>query len=506
MKKPLVLVIMDGFGISQSGEKSAITSETAPNLSKFFKIYPTTKLEASGEAVGLPMGQMGNSEVGHMNIGAGRVIFQSSAKITKCINNSSFYENSSLKKAFLSAQKNSSAVHFIGLLSDGGVHSHIEHLFALLRMVRKINVKNVYVHAFLDGRDTSPKSGVNFLKICENYMKELEIGRISTIMGRYYAMDRDNRWKRTKIAYDALVDGIGVYVSNPIESLKNAYKSGVTDEFVKPMIFDKSSTINSGDSIVFFNFRSDRARQITQALVDENFDKFFRKKELRNLNFVSLTNYDENFLNVDMAFKPEKIEDTLSEVLAKNKLTQLKIAETEKYAHITFFLNGGVESKFDSEDRILISSPEVSTYNLKPEMSALKLTKVVKNAISEKKYDVIIVNFANCDMVGHTGDFEATKIAVKTVDKCVNEIVREVLNAEGCTLITADHGNAEKMFDEKGEIFTAHTTNPVPFCIVGQNCKLKSIGKLADIAPTILEMLNLPKINNMTGQSLIEHF
>ena len=391
----------------------------------------------------------------------------------------------------------------MGLLSDGGVHSHIKHLYALLKMAKKFDMSKVYIHAFLDGRDTSPTSGKSFIESCEKETKKLKIGKIATIMGRYYSMDRDNRWERVKKAYNAMVRGDGVYEKNPIKALENFYKSGVTDEFVEPTVCDKSAVINSGDSVIFFNFRPDRARQITHAMVDEDFDGFIRAKKLDNLNFVCMTRYDESILNVKVAFEAEKIENTLAEVLSKNNLTQLRIAETEKYAHVTFFFNGGIEKKYVGEDRILISSPKVATYDLKPEMSAFEVTKVVKEKVLSCEYDVIILNFANCDMVGHTGNFEATKTAVKTVDNCVHEIIQAILKVHGCALITADHGNVEKMLDEDGKIFTAHTTSPVPLCIIGNKCKLKPTGKLADIAPTILSLLNLEKLSDMTGESLI---
>lgn len=504
MKNPLVLIIMDGFGISEESlGNSAITKETTPYLNEFFENYPTSLLGASGEAVGLPCGQMGNSEVGHMNIGAGRIVYQELTRINKSIKDESFYKNTALKNAILSAKKSNSALHIMGLISDGGVHSHIKHLCALLKMAKKFNMRKVYIHAFLDGRDTSPTSGKSFMESCENEIKNLEIGKIATLMGRYYAMDRDNRWERVKKAYDAMANGEGVYEKNPIQALENFYQAGITDEFIAPTVCDKNAMINSGDSVVFFNFRPDRARQLTHAMVDENFKGFIRAKKLDNLNFVCMTRYDESIFNVKVAFDNEKLENTLAEVLSKNNLTQLKIAETEKYAHVTFFFNGGIEPKYAGEDRNLIPSPKVATYDLKPEMSAFEVTKIAKEKIVSRKYDVIVLNFANCDMVGHTGNFEAAKIAVKTVDNCVHELVQAILNVGGCAIITADHGNAEKMLDENGEIFTAHTTNPVPLCIIGHDCKLKSTGKLADIAPTVLEILNLKKPNDMSGESLI---
>ena len=505
MKKNLILIIIDGFGISKNKYGNAISASNTPHLSKFFKMYPTTLLKASGEEVGLPKGQMGNSEVGHMNIGAGRIVYQELSRITRGIENKSFFENVVLKKTMFFCKKNNSALHLMGLLSDGGVHSHINHLFALLKMAKKFDLKKVYIHAFLDGRDTSPTSGLDFVKKLQCKLEKLEIGKIATISGRYYAMDRDNRWERTKKAFDALVNGIGIYSQKPLEIIKNAYNEGVTDEFIIPTVCEKNASINSLDSVVFFNFRPDRARQITKAIVDETFNCFVRKKKLEKLNFVCLTQYDENIDNVKIAFEPTIIDETFASVISKNKLTQLRIAETEKYPHVTFFFDGGTEKKHAGEDRILVPSPKVATYDLKPEMSALEITEIVKEKITKQIYDVIILNFANCDMVGHTGNFKATENAVKIVDNCANEIVKTILKVKGCAIITADHGNAEKMLDENNFPFTAHTSNPVPFCVIGHNCKLKSTGKLADIAPTILDILNLKKPDVMTGESLLTY-
>lgn len=503
MKNPLVLIIMDGFGIAKDCEKSAITPKTAPNLKKIFEKYPTTRLKASGAEVGLPDGQMGNSEVGHTNIGAGRVVYQDLTRITNSIINGSFYKNTVLKNAILSTKKNNSTLHLMGLLSDGGVHSHIEHLFALLEMAKNYALSKVYVHAFLDGRDVAPTSGIDFVNACQNEMARLNIGEIATIMGRFFAMDRDNRWERVKKAYNAVVNSSGNFNESPLNALENAYAKGITDEFIEPIICKKEATLNSGDSVIFFNFRPDRARQLTHAIVDKRFDAFYREKSLDDLNFVCLTEYDKKIEGVKVAFCPQKIEKNFAEVISENNLTQLRISETEKYAHVTFFFNGGVEQKYVGEDRILIPSPKVETYDLQPEMSAYEITKIVKEKIATHSHDVIILNFANCDMVGHTGNFKATKIAVQTVDKCVTEVVSATLNAGGCAIITADHGNVEKMLDENGEIFTAHTTNLVPFCVVGHKRELKPTGRLADIAPTMLEILKLPKPTEMTGESLI---
>ena len=494
MKKPLVLIIMDGFGIPRDLSKSAITPETTPNLSKIFTTYPTTQLAASGAAVGLPEGQMGNSEVGHMNIGAGRVVYQDLPRITRSIEDGTFFETPALKNAMLKAKENGSALHLLGLLSDGGVHSHQEHLFALLTMAKKLDLKDVYVHAFLDGRDTAPTSGKAFVASCQAKMRKIGVGKIATLMGRYYAMDRDNRWERTKLAYDAITSGAGgSFEESPIEAIEKSYSRGVFDEFVAPILCDKNGLVKPGDSVIFFNFRPDRARQLTRAFVDKNFNGFVRENAIDALDFVCMTQYDKSIPNVAVAFAPEAIKNTIGEILSKNNLTQLRIAETEKYAHVTFFFNGGTEEKFPGEDRILIPSPKVATYDLQPEMSALELTKIVKEKINSQSYDVIILNFANCDMVGHTGNFEATKIAVKTVDRCAQEIVEETLRVGGCTIITADHGNAEQMLDDDGQPYTAHTTNLVPFCVVGQECKLKSVEKLTDIASVMLEILGLEK-------------
>ena len=493
MRKTLVLIIMDGFGVPIDLSKSAITPETTPNLTKLFATYPTTQLAASGAAVGLPEGQMGNSEVGHMNIGAGRVVYQELTRITRSIEDGTFFEHSVLKNAMLKAKTNGSALHLIGLLSDGGVHSHQEHLFTLLTMAKRLDLKDVYVHAFLDGRDTAPTSGKEFIASCQAKMSEIGIGKIATLMGRYYAMDRDNRWERTKLAYDAITSGTSAFEENPIAVIEKSYARGVFDEFVTPTICDRNGSIKSGDSVIFFNFRPDRARQLTRAFVDKDFTGFAREKILDDVSFVCMTQYDEKMPNVSVAFAPETIKNTLGEILSRNSLTQLRIAETEKYAHVTFFFNGGVEEKFSGEDRILIPSPKVATYDLQPEMSALELTKVAKEKITSQTYDVIILNFANCDMVGHTGNFEATRIAVKTVDSCVQELVDETLKVGGCAIITADHGNAEQMLDDNGTPHTAHTTNPVPFCVVGQECKLKPGGKLADIVSATLGILGLKK-------------
>ena len=504
MKRPLLLIIMDGFGMAQDPDRSAITCETAPHLNDFFKRYPLTLLEASGECVGLPAGQIGNSEVGHINIGAGRVVLQDLTRINNSIEDGSFFENTALKQAILSAKNKNSNLHLIGLLSDGGAHSHINHLFALLKMTKRLGLQRVYVHAFLDGRDVSPKSGIDFLKQCKDEMEQIGLGKIATVMGRYYAMDRDNRWERTQKAYNAIANGMGSYKCDPICAVEDSYNAGITDEFIEPIVCDRKATVNPEDSIIFFNFRPDRSCQLTRAFIDEDFDKFARRKRLCNLiNFVCMTRYSDEFSHVNVAFDCEKLDNTLAEVLSKNNLTQLRIAETEKYAHVTSFFNGGSYRIYPGEDRILVASPKVETYDLKPEMSAFEITKIVKEKIKMRMHDVIILNFTNCDMVGHTGNFEATKVAVKTVDNCVYELINEVLNVDGYAVITADHGNADEMFDENSEPFTAHTTNLVPFCVIGCDCELRNKGKLADISPTLLDILNLNKPKEMLGESLV---
>lgn len=501
--KPLILIIMDGFGLAEP-QNNAIAAANTPNLDYIFKNYPTTKIEASGLAVGLPEGQMGNSEVGHTNMGAGRIVYQDLTRIFKAIKEGSFFENQVLLKSINHAKENNSAIHLMGLLSDGGVHSHIEHLYAILNLIKKNGLKKIYIHAFLDGRDTAPKSGTKYLKELQNKLNELQIGKIATVSGRYYAMDRDNRWERIEKAYNVMVTGEGSKINDPLNALEDSYKNNVTDEFFVPAAVIEDGTIKSNDSIIFFNFRPDRARQITQSFVLKDFEGFLRKKVLKNLNFVCLTEYDKDLNKyVNVAFEPESLKNTLGEYLSNKGLKQLRIAETEKYAHVTFFFNGGIEKKYSGETRILVPSPKVPTYDLKPEMSAFKITEKVIEEIDKKLHDVIILNFANCDMVGHTGLFDAAITAVETVDTCVKKIVDKVLEHNGCAIITADHGNAEKMRDSSGAPFTAHTTNLVPFSVLGCDCKLRQNGKLCDIAPTILSILNLKIPEEMAGESLI---
>ena len=492
---------MDGFGLNDVTEGNAIHAAATPNLTKLFAENPFTAIGASGMDVGLPDGQMGNSEVGHTNIGAGRVVYQELTRITKAIRDGEFLKNEALCAAMTNAKDK--ALHLIGLLSDGGVHSHLTHLFGLLDMAKACGVKNVFVHCLMDGRDVPPTSGKDFVATLQNKLDELGVGSIATVMGRYYAMDRDNRWDRVEKAYAAMVYGEGEQNADAVAAMAASYEAGVTDEFVVPTVCDKNGTINSGDSVIFFNFRPDRAREITRTFVDEDFSGFERKNGFFPLTYVCMTQYDATMPNVQVAFKPQSLGNTLGEYLGKNDLTQLRIAETEKYAHVTFFFNGGVEREFPGEDRVLINSPKVATYDLQPEMSAYPVCDAVCERIRSGKYDVIILNYANCDMVGHTGVFDAAKAAVEAVDTCVGKTVEAVLEMGGVALITADHGNADRMMEDDGSPFTAHTTNPVPFCVIGRDCTLREGGRLCDIAPTMLEILNLEQPAEMDGTSLI---
>ena len=503
MKKPLILMILDGFGIAPENG-NAIKAAKKPNIDRLFSSNPITQIGASGMDVGLPDGQMGNSEVGHTNIGAGRVVYQELTRITKSIDDGDFFENEALCKAMDNAKEKGSALHIMGLLSDGDVHSHNKHLYGILEMAKKKGLSKVYVHAFLDGRDVPPSSGKDFVVDCCEKIKEIGVGKIATVMGRYYAMDRDNRWERVEKAYAAMVYGEGVQADDPAEAVEASYKDGVTDEFVVPAVIKGGAKIQADDSVVFFNFRPDRAREITRTFVDPDFDGFDRKNGFFPLSYVCMTQYDATMPNVMVAFKPESLRNTLGEYISDKNMTQLRIAETEKYAHVTFFFNGGVEKQYPGEDRILVKSPAVATYDLQPEMSAYEVTDKLVPAIESGKYDVIILNFANCDMVGHTGVFDAAVKAVEAVDTCVGKVTDAIAKMGGVALITADHGNADRMVDDDGEPFTAHTTNPVPFCVVGYPCKLRKGGKLADIAPTMLEILNLEQPAEMTGESLIE--
>ena len=503
MKKPVVLCIMDGFGISEKKEGNAIEAAATPNLSKFFSENPFTTIGASGLDVGLPDGQMGNSEVGHTNIGAGRVVYQMLVKISKSIKDGKFFDIEVMKNAMENCVKNGTALHMIGLLSDGGVHSHIEHLFGILEMAKKYGLSKVYVHCLLDGRDVSTTSGAGFIRDLEDKMNELGVGKIASVMGRYYAMDRDFAWDRVEKAYAAMVYGEGVKASDAAKAVEKSYENGVTDEFVLPTVIDEEGMINAGDSVISFNFRPDRARQFTRSFVDPDFDGFERKKGYMPLTYVCMTQYDETMPNVSVAFPPEELKMTFGEYLASKNMTQLRIAETQKYAHVTFFFNGGEEKTFEGEDRILIQSPDVPTFDLQPEMSAYPVCDAVCEQILSGKYDAVILNFANCDMVGHTGVFDAAVKAVEAVDTCVGRVVEAVNKMGGVTFITADHGNADCMIGEDGQPFTPHTTNLVPFCVVGYDCKLKEGGKLADIIPSMLTVLGLDKPAEMDGESLI---
>ena len=504
MKKPVVLCIMDGFGIRESKEGNAILAANTPNLTKLFAENPFTTIGASGLDVGLPDGQMGNSEVGHTNIGAGRVVYQMLVKISKSIENGDFFDIDCLKAAVENCKKNNSALHCIGLLSDGGVHSHIEHLYGILELAKRNGLTKVYVHCLMDGRDVSTTSGVGFIKDLQAKMAEIGVGKIASVMGRYYAMDRDFAWDRVEKAYAAMVYGEGVQAADPVLAMEESYAKDVTDEFIVPTVIDKEGMIKANDSVISFNFRPDRARQFTRAFVDQAFDGFERKNGFFPLNYVCMTQYDETMPNVSVAFPPEELKMTLGEYLAANNMTQLRIAETQKYAHVTFFFNGGEEKTFEGEDRILIQSPDVPTFDLKPEMSAYPVCDAVCEQILSGKYDVVILNFANCDMVGHTGIFDAAVKAVEAVDTCVGRVVDAATKMGGAVIITADHGNADYMFDDKGEPFTPHTTNPVPFCVVGYPCELREGGRLADIAPSMLKILGLTQPKEMNGESIIK--
>lgn len=504
MKKPVVLCIMDGFGIRNTDEGNAISAAKTPNLDKFFNNYPFTTIGASGLDVGLPDGQMGNSEVGHTNIGAGRVVYQMLVKITKDIESGKFFENEALKNAMENCKKNNSALHLIGLLSDGGVHSHIDHLYGLLKMAKLNGIEKVYVHCLMDGRDVSTTSGIGFIKDLQDKMLELGVGKIASVMGRYYAMDRDFAWDRVEKAYAAMVYGEGIEITDINATMAKSYSDDITDEFIVPTVVDKEGMIKANDSVVSFNFRPDRARQFTRAFVDPDFDGFERKNGFFPLEYVCMTQYDETMPNVSVAYPPEELKMTFGEYLASRDMTQLRIAETQKYAHVTFFFNGGEEKTFMGEDRILIKSPDVPTFDLQPEMSAYPVCDAVCEQIRSGKYDAVILNFANCDMVGHTGVFDAAVKAVEAVDECVGKVVEAATEMGGAVIITADHGNADCMVGEDGNPFTPHTTNPVPFCVVGYDCQLRDGGRLADIAPTMLKILNLPQPDEMTGESLIK--
>ena len=502
-KKPVALIIMDGYGYNPDSYGNAIMAANTPNLDRYIQ-GPHTIIGASGLDVGLPDGQMGNSEVGHTNIGAGRIVYQQLVKITKSIQDGDFFKNPALVHSMENAKQHDSALHIMGLLSPGGVHSHMEHIFGIVEMAKRFGLTKVYLHAFLDGRDVPPSSAAEYMEETVAELAKIGVGRVATIAGRFYAMDRDNAWDRVEKAYEALVYGEGVKESEPVQAIRNSYANEVTDEFMLPTVLEGGAVIAPNDSVVFANFRPDRARQITRSFVDPDFKGFERRNGFFPVQFVCMAQYDATMPYVEVAFPPEELTMTLGEYLAKCGKTQLRIAETQKYAHVTFFFNGGEEKQFEGEDRILIKSPDVETFDMKPEMSAYEVCDAVCEAIESDKYDVIILNYANCDMVGHTGIFDAAVQAVEAVDTCVGRMVEAILAKGGAALITADHGNADKMMEPDGSPFTAHTTNPVPFIVVGAgDVKVREGGVLADLSPTILKLLELPQPAEMTGQSLI---
>ncbi len=499
--KPLVLMILDGFGYNESDYGNAIRAAKMPNLDKIKETCPKTVIGASGLDVGLPDGQMGNSEVGHTNIGAGRIVYQPLMRITNSVRDGSFFENEALCAAIENCKKNSSALHILGLLSDGGVHSHLEHIFAIIDMAKKNSVEKVYLHCFTDGRDVPPMSGKGYIEKLQVKLRDAKVGKIATVGGRYYGMDRDKRWDRVERHYNAIVLGDAPFEENPVEAIERSYSEGITDEFIVPFICDKNGTINDGDSVIFANFRPDRAREMTRAIVDKDFCGFNCKA--KDVCYVCMAQYDESIKNVKVAFPPLVLEDTFGEYIAKKGLKQLRIAETEKYAHVTFFFNGGVEHCYENESRALIPSPDVATYDLKPEMSAYLVTERLLDELDKNEHDVIILNYANTDMVGHTGVFNAAVAACEAVDECLGKVCKKVKELGGAVLITADHGNADVMLAKDGSPFTAHSTNPVPFIVYNYPCELRSGGVLADIAPTMLKLLGLEKPLSMTGESII---
>lgn len=508
-KKPTVLMILDGYGLNDKTEGNAVAESNTPVMDQLMQTCPFVKGNASGMAVGLPEGQMGNSEVGHLNMGAGRIVYQELTRITKSIQDGDFFRNEELLRAVQNAKENDTALHLYGLLSDGGVHSHNTHLYGLLELAKREGLKKVYVHCFLDGRDTPPASGKDFVSELQKQMDEMGVGEIASVMGRYYVMDRDNRWDRVALAYKALTEGEGVTAASGVEAVAQSYAKDETDEFVKPTVVVKDgapvATIRDGDSVIFFNFRPDRAREITRAFCADDFTGFERKKRL-DLTYVCFTEYDVTIPNKTVAFQKVSITNTFGEFLAANHMTQARIAETEKYAHVTFFFNGGVEEPNEGEDRILVNSPKVATYDLKPEMSAYEVCDKLVEAIKSTKYDVIIINFANPDMVGHTGVETAAIQAVEAVDACVGRAVEALKEVDGQMFICADHGNAEQLIDyENGGSFTAHTTNPVPFILVNYDeaYTLREGGCLADIIPTLIDMMGMEQPKEMTGKSLL---
>lgn len=508
-KKLVTLMILDGFGNNPKQEGNAIQAANKPNLDSYLTKYTNTVVHTSGMDVGLPEGQMGNSEVGHTNIGAGRIVYQELTRITKSIKDGDFFEKEEFLKAVENCKKNNSKLHLFGLLSDGGVHSHNTHLYGLVEMAKRNGLKDVFIHCFYDGRDVPPDSSKVYTEELEAKLKEIGVGKIASVMGRYYSMDRDNRWERVQLAYDVMVSGKGLTANSAVEAVEASFAKKEFDEFVKPTAIMENgkpvATIDANDSVIFFNFRPDRAREITRTFVDPEFKGFERAKGFFPLFFVCMTQYDMTMPNVVVAFKPQTLDNTFGEYISRLGYRQLRIAETEKYAHVTFFFNGGVETQYEGEDRALIPSPKVATYDLKPDMSAYEVAEEAVKRIDSKQYDVIILNFANCDMVGHTGVFDAAKAAVEAVDECVGKVVDAVNAQGGVVLITADHGNAEQMVDyENGGAFTAHTTNVVPLIGIGLgNAALKE-GRLADLAPTMLDIMGVDKPAEMTGTSLLQ--
>ncbi|MDD5455911.1 MAG: 2,3-bisphosphoglycerate-independent phosphoglycerate mutase [Candidatus Margulisbacteria bacterium] len=510
-KRPVLLMINDGMGLRKEKEGNAIATAFAPTLYSLFQNYPHAQLTASSRSVGLPKGIMGNSEVGHLNIGAGRIVYQDIVRIDESVENGSFFSNEAITAAMDHCQVNNSSLHVMGLISDGKVHSSLDHLYAILELAKKKKLGNVYVHAFMDGRDTPPDSGLSYLKQVMEKMKEIGIGEVATVSGRYYSMDRDKRWDRVEKSYNMLVAGDAPVAVDPLQAVEDSYKDQKTDEFINPVIINKNGIIKDNDAVIFFNYRADRAREMSEAINVEDFAGFQRKKVLNNIFYTTMTQYDLKFDFAHVAFGPQSLNNILGEVVSRAGLNQLRIAETEKYAHVTFFFNGGVEAAFPNEDRILIPSPkEVATYDLKPEMSANEVTEKLLEAIESGKYDLIILNFANCDMVGHTGFMKAAIKAVETVDYNMSLIIPKILEHDGIVLVTADHGNAEQMTGPDGKPMTAHTTGPVPIILVSKRTELQKgrirleDGILADISPTILQLLDLPQPPEMTGKSLIK--
>ena len=507
--KQYILMILDGVGLNDEERGNAFRQANTPNIDRYIEKYPNTYIKTSGMAVGLPDGQMGNSEVGHTNIGAGRIVYQELTRITKAINDGTFYDNEEFKKAISHVKENNSVLHLIGLVSDGGVHSHIDHLYALLELAKRNNIENVYVHAILDGRDTSPTSAIDYLRTLEDKMREIGVGKIATLAGRYYAMDRDNRWERVSLSYDAIANGKGNKFKTVQKAIETSYEAQEFDEFVKPIVIvdenqEAIATINDNDAAIYFNFRPDRARELTKTFTLDGFNEI-ETKNISNLFFVTMTQYDEEFKNVHVAYKPQVLKNTFGEYASNLGYTQLRLAETEKYAHVTFFFNGGREEPYEGESRILVPSPKVATYDLKPEMSAYEITDKALEAIDSKNYDVIIMNFANGDMVGHTGNMEKTIEAVEALDICVGKIISRLEEVNGEAIITADHGNCEYMLDLKtGEPITSHSTFDVPMIVISNRVKSVTDGRLCDLVPTLLTLMGEEIPEEMTGNNLVE--